>query len=233
MKHGDYYFLHSLWDERKCGHRFSYLLEKEMEKQNKKLIRFDYDGTGESEGEFCDVTVESLRHDVDQWIGDGAEGLIGVRFGASLAFDYAVRRPGRVKRLVLLEPILSGAGYVEQVCRRQRVKDRMTGDMDEVMNEAGYINIEGYKTSDRLIAELETFDLFTLAGKAADIGEVEIFQISDRKDVHPVLRRFGEQLRSAVKEVDLYAVEFPRFWERITVNDYASLVGQVRKCCHG
>ena len=59
-----YIFLNSLFDERKCSHRFSYELKCSFKESGKQLERPDYFGTGEASGEFCQLDMETLKADV-------------------------------------------------------------------------------------------------------------------------------------------------------------------------
>lgn len=88
------------------------------------VLRFDYRGSGDSagDGETCDVG--QWRADVGTAIdelkasrGLEAVGLVGIRYGATLAAEVAAERDD-VPFLVLWEPIVQGAPYVEGLRRR-------------------------------------------------------------------------------------------------------------------
>ena len=139
-----YIYCHPLFDERKCSHRFSYQLCESFKSASLILERFDYLGTGEADGDFKDVTMETLRGDIDRKISCNKASLIGVRFGATLALDYCRRHANRINKLVLIEPILDGAAYINHLYRKQHLKDIMTGCLN-LGQEDGFRNIEGYK----------------------------------------------------------------------------------------
>ena len=84
------------------------------------LERFDYRGTEEAAGEFKDISLETLRQDILQQVNGDKICLVGLRFGANLALDYCVRNPGAVRKLVLLEPIVNGAQYIDYLYRKQQ-----------------------------------------------------------------------------------------------------------------
>jgi pimeloyl-ACP methyl ester carboxylesterase len=85
------------------------------------VLRFDYHGCGDSEGDAADGTA-------DRWTGDIALAadelrrttrvsrlaLVGVRLGAALAAAAASTRTD-VDALVLWDPVIRGADYVEQL----------------------------------------------------------------------------------------------------------------------
>lgn len=70
-------------------------------------IRFDYFGHGESTGSFRDGTISRWAADVVQVIDDLAESdviLIGSSMGGWASLLAAIKRPGRVKGLLLIAP---------------------------------------------------------------------------------------------------------------------------------
>ena len=94
-----------------------------LARQGHPVLRFDYYGCGDSEGETADGTV-------DQWIADisvavdelrrtarvSRVSLVGVRLGAALAARAAEKRPD-VDALNLWDPVVHGRRYVEELVR--------------------------------------------------------------------------------------------------------------------
>ena len=130
-----YIYCHPLFDERKCAHRFSYQLAKAFEKNYLELERFDYHGTGEADGEFYNVTMNSLSADIQAIVDGDRVCLIGTRFGATIALDCCCRNESAVRTLVLIEPVVNGHGYAEYLFRKQHLKDMMTGNGSESARE--------------------------------------------------------------------------------------------------
>jgi alpha/beta superfamily hydrolase len=85
------------------------------------VLRFDYFGTGDSAGESTAGSVQRWTHDIGSAIeelkasrGLSAVGLVGLRLGASLAAQVAEQRED-LAQLVLWEPVVRGARYVESL----------------------------------------------------------------------------------------------------------------------
>jgi alpha/beta superfamily hydrolase len=107
-----------LWREGIRAHHVLRQLGVRLAKLGQCVFRFDYSGAGDSPG-------DSVEGDVDVWLEDVAAAidearrrtgvarvtLFGLRFGATLAALTAARRDD-VDRLVLWEPIVSGAHYL-------------------------------------------------------------------------------------------------------------------------
>jgi alpha/beta superfamily hydrolase len=115
-----------LWREGLRAHRVLRQLGVRLAKLGQAVMRFDYSGAGDSAG-------ESEHGDVGVWLEDVAAAidevrrrrhvprvtLLGLRFGATLAALAAARRDD-VDRLVLWEPVVSGARYLEAGLADQR-----------------------------------------------------------------------------------------------------------------
>jgi pimeloyl-ACP methyl ester carboxylesterase len=228
-----YVYCHPLFDERKCAHRFSYQLEKTFQAAALALERFDYRGTGEAAGRFADTSLETLREDIAAQAGGDEVNLIGLRLGASLALDYCTRNTGMVRNLVLLEPIIDGTEYVDYLRRKQHIKNIMTGKSAGELQDNGYDNIEGYKTSLRLIDQIADLNLLKMAREYALGNSVFVVHISSLAQVDPGIVALGRLIESAAEKVLVENVEMPLFWERIPSTDYSKLTQKVLRWCRG
>lgn len=154
-------YCHPLFDERKFAHRFAYRLSQEFAKQNSNLHRFDYTGTGDDPGSFSKVTWSSLKNNLkNQCKTNTPINLIGLRLGATLALNFSLNNPERVKKLICMEPILDGSGYIDHLFRKQHIKTLLTRPKNkEQKTEQNYINIEGFKTNPALIQSLKSINL--------------------------------------------------------------------------
>jgi len=98
-------------EEKLNSHRFLYNLSNELSKNGYHVIRFDYFGHGDSEGDFRDMTIQSMIDNTSTFINFFTERgikqicLLGVRFGATIA-ALAAEENSRVKNLILINPFL-------------------------------------------------------------------------------------------------------------------------------
>ncbi len=226
-----YIYCHPLFDERKCAHRFSYQLRNIFESAGLNLERFDYRGTGEANGDFKNVLLETLYEDTTKHINGDEVSLIGLRFGATVALDYYARNPGVVTNLVLLEPIIDGSKYVDYLYRKQHIKDLMTGKPAIQPDDNGYINIEGYKTNRRLIEQIKNLDLLKKVPKKTVDTSVLIVQIPKQSQIRPEITCLAEQLISTIKQMYIDNIDLPTFWERIPISDYSKLIKKILRWC--
>jgi len=106
-------------------HRMYRVLADRLARDGVDVMRFDYYATGDSAGDDADGDLEG-------WIGDLVEAheelrrrspgarvvWIGTRLGATLAIQATVRTTHPPARLVLWEPIVDGAAYVDALAAR-------------------------------------------------------------------------------------------------------------------
>jgi alpha-beta hydrolase superfamily lysophospholipase len=130
-------------------------------------LRFDYRGTGDSSGEELDpdrvpTWLEDVSRALDELQRRGKAqrvALLGTRLGALLACVTGMKH-GRVNRLVLWGPFLSGRAYVremrvlERVTRRQRTKP-LAAPSDSVY-------AAGFELTRSTVDACEQIDLLTI-----------------------------------------------------------------------
>ncbi|TXC66076.1 hypothetical protein FSC37_09515 [Piscinibacter aquaticus] len=85
-------------------------------------LRFDYHGTGDSSGDMTDADLPGWESDIEAALAElmdmtGAQrvGLVGLRLGAALAARVCARRRRQVDSLVLWDPVVDGAVFVDEL----------------------------------------------------------------------------------------------------------------------
>jgi len=228
-----YVYLHPIFDERKCAHRFWYHLRNRFQSAGLTLESFDYTGTAEADGEFSEVSLQSLRHDFTEHLACDQTCLIGVRFGASLALDYCTTNQNSVARLILVEPIVDGAAYVDYLRRKQKIKDIMTDTAVTDLDEDGFENIEGYKTSTNFIEQLKNFNLAEPVQTRLVSDCVYLLQTAKGSQLDSELQLLHEALKNADNPTIIEKMSIPIFWERIGSADYTLLTKNILRWCRG
>ena len=123
------------------------------------VVRFDYDGTGQSAGEMGDpgrvaAWIESISRAVELARDAGAEwiGAVGLRLGATLAARASAEGVA-LDSLVLWDPYVSGRSFLrEQVSMK-------AGLQPQVRDSGEGIAIPGYVFTEDAVAELEQLEL--------------------------------------------------------------------------
>lgn len=98
--------------EHVCAYRTMRALAERLVRAGLHVLRFDYYGTGDSDGdssperalEWLD-DIETAIEEVKQVSGAARVTVVGLRLGANLAACLAARRRGLIEQLVLWEPL--------------------------------------------------------------------------------------------------------------------------------
>jgi alpha/beta superfamily hydrolase len=110
-----------------AAHRSLRQLANRLAQAGIAALRFDWYGTGDSAGEAADGGPARWGRDLEaarvELRGHHATppSVVGLRFGAALALQRQISRDAaEIPALVLWEPVLDGAAYVEELLERQR-----------------------------------------------------------------------------------------------------------------
>lgn len=126
-------FIPPFAEEKKGAHRLLVDLARTLCRQGLPVLRFDFRGTGDSEGTFSDFTLAGALADARlamAFLREQASveriGLVGVRLGGTLAAHLAQEAQTCSAWLALWEPIVSGRRYVQMNFRQRRIRALMT-----------------------------------------------------------------------------------------------------------
>jgi len=231
MKNANNNFIYCppIFDERKCAHRFAYKLAENFISAGLNLDRHDYTGTAEAVGEFEDITITSIKNDIEKFISNEPATIIALRAGASFALEYSLIRPEQINALILIEPVILGSEYLDHLIRKQHLKDLMT--KTSPTNDKGFLNIEGYKTSKIFIDQLKNIDLLESAQKLSPKIPVMIIKIKNSSNINPHISRFARTLAGKQENISIEKFNMPCFWERIPIYDYSKLTKTIVDFC--
>jgi alpha-beta hydrolase superfamily lysophospholipase len=173
-------------------------------------LRFDYDGTGDSAGQFGDpgrvrAALASIKAAIALMrarAGVRRIALFGVRLGASLA-TLAALADGDVEALVSWAPIVSGRAHVRELRAYRMLKDSKT---PKAPRADGGEEVGGYLYTADTLAELSAIDLLALEGRIASRVLVLPRTENSREE-----GRLTEHLKLRGSEAQLLPTgEFPR-----------------------
>jgi pimeloyl-ACP methyl ester carboxylesterase len=123
------------------------------------VLRFDYDGTGDSAGGFNDpgrreAWIDSVHAAVEEarrW-GSGPLSLLGMRMGGAIAVAAARSRDLDLERLILWDPSMSGRSYLREQQLLHSVWPGLSEDVPP-----GSVETPGYLFAPETVAETRTF----------------------------------------------------------------------------
>lgn len=172
------------------------------------VLRFDYFGTGDSDGRFDSGTPEG-------WIGDIRAAvaeleaiagvrrirLVGVRLGATLA-AHAARDAGNVDRLAIWDPVVDGAAYVGQLRDTHRRLVAAHRTMPDGAGPVDETELVGFPVTARMLEELEQLALPSWSETADGSGASGLLVLSEPGGTGGAIVADAEQAGVAVERVE-------------------------------
>jgi exosortase A-associated hydrolase 2 len=223
---------------------------RELARRGHPVLRFDYRGTGDSDGDFEDSTVETCLSDIRSALEVLAEkagpvsgtGLLGLRFGATLAALAAEASP-EVRRLVLWSPVLNGAAYMQELLRvnlttqlavYKEVRQSREA-LVQAMAEGKPANVDGYQITGAMFKQASSIDLL-VASKCSEANCL-IVQIAPKPQ--PSVQKDLAGLCSLYRAGHtMVSIEEP-FWKEIRTvyaragRLYQDTLSWLERCEHG
>ena len=222
---GAFLFCAPYGEEKLWTHLVYVSFARELARRGLTVLRFDYRGTGDSEGDSEEATPDACLDDIRSALGvlrgkrAGVPlGLLGLRFGATLA-TLAAETEDDVRQLVLWHPILRGAPYAQELLRMNLATQiaqyrEVREDRDALvraMKAGRTVNVDGYEMSLAGYEQMSAIDL--LASSRRSAARCLVAEISAR----PLAAAGADMARFAARYADgttVVAVEEP-FWKEI------------------
>jgi pimeloyl-ACP methyl ester carboxylesterase len=151
------------------AHRSMRLLAKLLAASGRDTLRFDYYGTGDSAGDMVEADLAGWESDIEAAIDEVRDTsgalqvtLVGLRLGGALATSVAAKRPRDVEALVLWDPVISGRQYLQEL-HATEASAGLPDPVQRASESGGGHEILGFPLTQALAAEIEAFDLFSIA----------------------------------------------------------------------
>ncbi|MCP9456354.1 MAG: hypothetical protein NNA18_09645, partial [Nitrospira sp.] len=182
-------------------------------------------GNGDSERQFSEMTVETMMADIEaaiDYLGrlSGLEhniGLLGLRLGATVAALAAERR-WQVGKLVLWNPVVDGAQYMQELLRSNLTTQTAVYKeirynreaLVKMMREGATVNIDGYELAYPCYEQVSAVNL--KEGSKRFGGQSLIVQIGrDGQPIHQDLKALQQTYQTAT----ICSVVEEPFWKEI------------------
>ncbi len=232
-------------EEQKQAYRVFVELARRLERQGFPSLRFDYRGTGDSEGAFTEFSLAGALRDIQAAAAllrerTGAEriGLIGLRLGASLACRIAdcrlpiadsegTRDAGggtQPSCLVLWQPIVDGSLFYRLNIRRMLVRQMMTsgkasGERDT--GSAATIDLDGFLARRAMCEEIKALKISDCRFQIADWPKTLLVQFAPNTEPTAELKPLIEKL-GPTAQFQPFVME--PFWDRLGYIDCSAAI---------
>ena len=215
-------------EELKAAERALVELARELAAAGCLAIRYDARGTGDSPLDHGEVDLAMWQADLRAVLADLRATypdlpvtLLGLRFGATLGWLAAAEAELAIERLVLLEPLPSGASYMRQNRQRSQIRRELTDGEGPAAIEGGDeafpdFDFDGFRISSALHEQVAGVDLaaVTPAAKSA-----LILQISGSSRIKKPLEKLHAQALEAGLDATLDNVAVEAFWSSVGLVD--------------
>jgi exosortase A-associated hydrolase 2 len=213
-------------------------LSKSLEAAGHDVLMPDLYGTGDSEGDFGDITLDIWRADIDATVArlNPQQGLdlVGLRTGALLAADAVSRH--KVGSLTLLHPVVDGRQQLVQMLRLRLASGLMGGGEKETASqlrqrlaEGVELEIAGYRLSAQLAGDLESLALARLP--PTDVERVIWIELSPQAErpLMPASQRVIDAWVSEDIAISSAVVTGDQFWATQEITQCPAIVAEAMK----
>jgi len=218
-------FCHPFAEEKLWAHRVFVNFARLLAGEGYSVLRFDFMGNGDSQGDFAGNDIKGYLRDIQTAIaylestGKCTQGidLVGLRLGATLACMTAEQTP-RLTRLILWDPIVQGARYMKEMLRiniatQSAVYKEIRHNTEALvgmMKVGKGVNVDGYEVHWPLHLQVSEIDLASEPKSFS--GQVLIVQINQQKG------QGCERLKALAdcyRHADLREAMEEQFWKEI------------------
>lgn len=232
-------FVHGFAEELNKSRRMVSLAARELASDGYATLQIDLHGCGDSSGDFSDATWDSWITDIltaHEWLRarTGRPTCIwGMRAGALLAAS-ALPKLTEVPRLILWQPVLSGAQHLRQFLRLKVTNSMLAGGESaggskallSALASGNNVEVAGYVLPSALADSLDKARLDTLP-PTADVVWLEV-TASEPAVLAPTAVACIAAWRAAGTRVDATAMKGPQFWQTQEIEECPALVAATR-----
>ena len=181
-------------------HRASRQLADTLARRGRPVLRFDWRGTGDSEGDLSAASVDGWQRDVADAAAElrrrniVLETVVGLRLGATIAAlaASALPEPDRIRppRLVLWDPVVKGTAYLshlKQQARRMWETSHVIADPNDTS--CSGLEVLGECIPNPLATQFEELDLLRLEFSPAE--EILLVRTAPEEETSPLADHLG------------------------------------------
>lgn len=195
----------------------------------------DLHGTGDSDGDFADATVDGWQQDLAAVAAHAAAGglvidtLLGLRFGALMAAPALAQLPAA--RLLLWQPVLSGEAVLTQLLRTRVAAAMMSGGqagesvpgLQQRLASGQSLEVAGYEISPALASGLRELRLPPALPARATVHWLDVASSADSPLSRPAAQLI-EQWNAAGNPVAHRRLPGEPFWTSAEISLCPALV---------
>jgi exosortase A-associated hydrolase 2 len=179
-------------------------LAKAVASEGHAFVVADLYGTGDSEGNFEDASIDIWSKNLDavaDWISERGlqlRSIVAIRFGCLLAGYWIGGSDRRVHSSVFWQPATSGASIVNQWLRMRVAASVFDGtkkvtrsELVERLDVGDTLEIGGYLLTPSMSRQLNSLELRKLVGSA--MGQIHVFEVGSGAECSPAIQQLAHE----------------------------------------
>ncbi len=212
-------------EEKLWAHRVMVNFARELVARGYPVLRFDYMGNGDSEGNFEESSLETMISDTKCAVRTLREkitdvdsiNVLGLRLGATIA-ALSANENRSAGKLILWEPVINGTAYMREMLRinlstQTAVYKKIlhnTEALIQMMKNGATVNVDGYEMAWPLYEQVVRVDLLD-GSNSSDVCALIVQIIRKENKVSPAFEKLGRKYSNSRVA---FSVEEP-FWKEI------------------
>jgi exosortase A-associated hydrolase 2 len=241
---GVFIYIHPFGDEMNKSRRMAAVQARAFAEAGFGVLQIDLYGCGDSDGEFSDARWDIWKQDLASaygWIRNRASAPIslwGLRLGASLALDFAGDYEKPVDKVILWQPVLDGASFLNQFLRMRLASEMFsnatgpkgagTTALRECLANGETLEVAGYELSPHLAAALEKLKVVDLDIQKCTVHWFEITAEPGRSVSHAGMNVISRWKLNGLN-AQVHLVPCAPFWATQEISECAELISETSR----
>jgi len=223
-------FCHPFGEEKHRSYRSIVEFSRYLANNNVPSLRFDMRGSGDSDGDMVEATVDSQVEDTLDAISLFIEKqsldqvvLIGLRYGAVIA-ALTADQDTRVKAIVLLSPVIKGSIYWRELLRTRQLssvshnqKATRSSELLEELETNGQLEIEAQYVSQTFVSQLQKIDMSN--HKPNFSGDILVCDLANDVINKELSSKVIQQYSGKECYAEIYSEEERDYWSNLALYD--------------
>lgn len=219
-------FCHAFGEERQKIYRSTFHFANTLADHGIPSMRFDYIGTGDSDGDLPDVSLDSMLSNTLCSAGQARDILnvenlllLGIRLGAVVA-ARATSKLDWLDTCIMWNPIIDGAEYLQELKRTEKII-KLTGKPSNgrpliLPDNDDCIVIEADLMTSRMVGQLQAVDLTT---EPLSVSHLFVAGRKDDKKEKSNISKFADSRKESIEHVDCWLKQPREYWSTRSMYD--------------
>ncbi|MFA6293437.1 MAG: alpha/beta hydrolase [Victivallales bacterium] len=236
-------FCHPLFEEKKASHRVLVDLARKLADNGYASLMLDFQACGDSGGTVQDFIPSNWLEDIRtgiKWLQERFEkprtNLLGIRFGATLAVEFAVGENG-IEDLILIDPVVQGKSYLGEILQQKYIREMMTfgearsdvNAMSADLERNGQLDIDGTMVSSAFFDAVKTINISKQ--DLSSFKRILLIQQSPRKSLLPAYEDLQRKCRDGNVNLEISLLTVPPFWKAVDMADSETVCKSILPWC--